>query len=82
MNCELSQIVSVVSEMVTRTRGLPPSTVQPSTRLLQDGLLDSFGLVVLVEELETTLGAKIPQGMLLPEDFETPEVLFERLKQL
>ncbi len=82
MNCELPQVLSVVSQMVARTRGVPEGTVRPSTNLLQEGLLDSFGLVALVGELEKMLGAKIPDGMLLPEDFETPEVLCERLKQL
>ena len=82
MNCELSQVLLVVSRMVALTRGVPPESIQPSTKLLQEGLLDSFGLVDLVLELETVLGAKIPQTSLLPEDFETPEVLCERLKQL
>ncbi|MCG6927995.1 MAG: phosphopantetheine-binding protein [Acidobacteria bacterium] len=82
MNCRLPEIVEVVARFVARTRGVDESTVEPTTQLLQEGLVDSFGLVELIVELESHLGTTLAEGTLLPEDFETPQVLFERLQQL
>ena len=82
MECTLPQIVDVVASFVARTRDLPGDTVQPATRLLQEGLLDSFSLVELIADLESALGASLPEGALLPEDFESPQVLCDRLRQL
>ncbi len=82
MKCELGQIVEVVAGFVARTRGVPATSVQSGTGLLQEGLLDSFSLVELMGELEAALGCAIPEGMLIPVDFETPTVLFERLRRL
>jgi acyl carrier protein len=82
MECELPLIVDVVGRFVARTRGLPAATVQPETMLLQEGLLDSFSLVELIAELESALGASLAEGTLLPEDFGSPQILCERLRQL
>jgi acyl carrier protein len=82
VDCTVPQVVEVVASFVARTRGLPGDTVQPATKLLQEGLLDSFGLVELIADLESALGASLPEGTLLPEDFETPQVLCDRLRQL
>jgi acyl carrier protein len=82
MECDLPRVVEVVARFVARTRGVPVVAVQPDTRLLQEGLLDSFSLVELIAELESVLGTRLPDGMLLPQDFETPEMLFGRLQQI
>jgi acyl carrier protein len=82
MDCRLSQIVDIVSAFVARSRGPSVTTVEPGTQLLQEGLIDSFALVELIGEMETALQAKIPEGMLVPQDFETPKILFERLLQI
>lgn len=82
MDCALPQVVEIVARFVARTRGVPADSLQPTTRLLQEGLLDSFGLAELTAELELALGASLQEGALLPEDFETPQVLCERLRQL
>ena len=82
MKCELSQVVDVVAGFVARTRALPKSTVSAQTRILEEGLVDSFALIELIGELEATFKASIPEGELIPQDFETPTVLFHRLQKL
>jgi acyl carrier protein len=82
MECELSQVVGVVARFVARTRGVAPESVLPTTRLLQEGLVDSFGLVELIADLQASLGGTLEDGALLPEDFDSPETLFARLRQL
>jgi acyl carrier protein len=82
MTCDLSQVVGIVDDFVARTRGVPAKSVEPATRLLQEGLLDSFSLVELMGEIESALGSRIPEGALIPEDFETPTLLFKRLQSL
>lgn len=73
---------SVISDFVARTRGTPETPIGGETRLLQEGLVDSFGLVELIVDLEGALGLDLPQGSLIPEDFETPMVLYARLTEL
>ncbi len=74
--------LSVVRGFVARTRGVPELAITAETRLLQEGHVDSFGLVELITELEGQLGLDLPQGSLIPEDFETPRSLHERLEAL
>jgi acyl carrier protein len=38
--------------------------------------------VELIAELEKQLGLQLPDGSLIPEDFETPQVLYDRLQEL
>jgi acyl carrier protein len=82
MTHQIADVVSVVGQFVARTRGVPADSVDESTPLFAEGLLDSFSLVELTTELESALGIRIGDGLLLPEDFETPARLFERLGQL
>jgi acyl carrier protein len=82
MELTVAQVVEIVDRFVVQANGVPPGTVGPSTRVLQEGLLDSFSLVSLIAELEKALGTDLPEGTLLPEDFETPQVLCDRLSQL
>ncbi len=82
MDCDLAQVLRVVAGFVARTRGVSEADVTVLTRLLEAGLIDSFGVAELIAELEEALGTTLPEGALLPQDFESPEVLFERLRQL
>jgi acyl carrier protein len=63
-------------------RGADASSLQADTRLLQDGYVDSFSLVELIAYLEKELGIGIPDGALIPEDFETIATLHQRLGDL
>ena len=82
MELDLTRVQEVVARFVARTRGVAADSIQPATQLLQEGLVDSFGLVELIAELESALGVSLPEGILLPEDFASPQVLWERLRQL
>jgi len=48
-----------------------PLSADDSASLFNDGVIDSFGLVELMSELETVLGVKIPDAELMPSRFET-----------
>ena len=80
MKVEIEKVLAVVADFITESRGDCPS-LERSTRLLQDGLVDSFGLVELTARLEQALGIAIPAGALIPEDFETPGSLVDRLNE-
>jgi acyl carrier protein len=78
----VEKILPIVSQFVTETRGAPAQPIVAGTKLLADGLLDSFALVDLIGELETALSLSLPAGALIPEDFETPATLAARLTEL
>jgi acyl carrier protein len=81
MSVSQAAVMGVVSKFIEHKKGLRP-TVQPETALLREGLLDSFALIELIAELEKDLGLSLPDGSLIPEDFETPEVLYNRLLEI
>jgi acyl carrier protein len=78
----LDSVVAAVAEQAQRLRGKLKDPIGPDTKLLQDGLIDSFGLVELQARLEKLAGKPIPEGELMPDDFESPRVLHARLKEL
>jgi acyl carrier protein len=78
----LEGVVSAVAEHVGRAHGKLKVPVGPDSNLFQDGLIDSFGLVELQAQLEKLAGKPLPEGELTPDDFESPRVLYVRLKEL
>jgi acyl carrier protein len=78
----LDFVISTVTQFVTRTRGQPKQPIGPDTKLFQEGYVDSFGLFELRADLEAAAGATIAEGDLMPDDFETPRVLFSRLQEI
>jgi acyl carrier protein len=82
MNISHDRALQIVQQFVEHKKGSVVEPIGPDTYLLRDGYLDSFALVELIVELERQLPAKIPDGALIPEDFETPQTLCERLEQL
>jgi len=82
MDVPMDAILGVVRNFVEHKRGKNADAIGPQTALLQDGYLDSFALVELIAELEKQLAISLPDGSLIPEDFETPEVLYNRLQEL
>ena len=81
MDVNFDQVVQVVRDFIT-PRLPAPRSIDANTALLRDGYIDSFGLVELIAELQNKLHIEIPDGSLIPEDFETPTVLYERLEQI
>jgi acyl carrier protein len=82
VDCTPAQVADIVGRFLSRTRGISADAVQPTTALLREGLLDSFSLVELMLDLEQALGVTLQEGTLLPEDFDTPQALCERIRQL
>jgi acyl carrier protein len=82
MDVPLDSILGVIRNFVETKRGKPAAAIGAHTALLQDGYLDSFALVELIAELEQQLKIELPDGSLIPEDFETPQVLYNRLQDL
>jgi acyl carrier protein len=82
MDVSLGAVLPIVRSFVEHKRGKPAAEIVGHTALLRDGYLDSFALVELIAELEKTLGISLPDGALIPEDFETPQVLAERLQEV
>ncbi len=82
MDVSQEAILGVVRDFVEHKRGKSAEAIGAHTALLQDGYLDSFALVELIAELEKQLAIELPDGSLIPEDFETPEVLYNRLQEL
>jgi len=82
MNVSHQRVLEVVQQFVAHKQGSALRPITAETPLLRDGYLDSFALVELIAELERQLPATLPDGSLIPEDFETPRTLFERLEQL
>jgi len=75
------RVLEIVSAFVAQKKG-PGRTIAWDTPLLQQGHLDSFALIELIGELEKSLNITLPDGALIPEDFETPRVLYDRLTDI
>ena len=82
MQVDFDATLNVVRNFIREKKGPMADQVQADTALLQDGYVDSFGLIALIAELEKQLQVTIPDGALIPEDFETPQVLFSRLQEV
>jgi acyl carrier protein len=55
-------------------------TPDPDESLFDLGLIDSFGLTTLVEELERQFGVKVPDDDLVPRKFESLNRIAEYLE--
>jgi|GEM_PF-2451288 len=75
-------LVAVIHRFVTQKKGPTKEPVTTSTALLQGGLLDSFNLVEMAQEIAREFEKPIPRGSLVLDDFETPGVLWTRLTEI
>jgi acyl carrier protein len=50
----------------------PEAEIDENTLLFESGILDSFDLLILVNELESKFEISIPGELLIPEYFSTP----------
>ena len=82
MIVSLESVVAAVAARVGRSRGKLKQPIGPDTNMFRDGLVDSFGLVELQADLEKIAGKALPEGGLMPDDFESPRTLHARLKEL
>ena len=60
------RIAAIVAKVAQK-----PVEVSPDDSLFDSGLLDSFALPVLVSDIETEFGIKVPDSDLTPRKFES-----------
>lgn len=60
----------------------PYEDIDEESRLIEDGILDSLTLVILISELETVFTVKIPEDKLQPELFENVTKIEELINGL
>ena len=69
-------IISILQELC------PYEDITPETELLEEGMLDSMGIILLLERLEKELSVTIPPEELEPEDFADVSAIAEMLERL
>ena len=65
----------IEKNLLGESRGI---TISDTTPLIEDGLLDSMGLMQIVAFLEERAGVRVPDDEVSPDNFETVEAI-ERL---
>lgn len=50
--------------------------------LVDDGILTSFELVSLVAQIAETFGVRIPADMIIPENFNSAQSIYELIERL
>lgn len=68
-----------------RSRALTRSTsgaLDGASRLMESGILDSLGLMSLVNHVEAAYGFILPDDDFVPENFETPRTIAAMIKRL
>ncbi len=60
----------------------PYEDITADTELLEDGMLDSMGIMLLIERLEKELSVSIPLEALEPEDFSDISTIAEMIERV
>ncbi len=60
----------------------PYEDIEENTQLISGGILDSLTLVLLINEIENEYRIQIPEEMLKPEYFETPNQIVEFIEKI
>ena len=74
-------VLVIIREFVVREKGELTEKIDLDTPLL-DGVVDSFGLIDLAEEIGKAFELPLLSGNLLPEDFETARTLWNRIQDV
>ncbi len=62
---------SIIRALKQRGLLLPDTSIDLETPLVSSGLIDSFGLVEVLEILESVSGLSIPPGRVSPQDLDS-----------
>lgn len=60
----------------------PYEDITEKTNLIEDGILDSLTLVILIDQIEAEFGIQIPEDMLQPVYFDSVEKIVALVKTL
>lgn len=71
-----------VSEIINLIKSLMDIDEIDKNTILVGNILDSFDLLTLVAEIEAVSGKNIPLEEMVPENFNTPETIFELIKKI
>jgi len=61
----------IIQALKERGLVLPDTAIDVDTPLVSSGLIDSFGLVEVLEVLESASGLSIPSGRVSPQDLDS-----------
>ncbi len=65
-------IADKIAAYLSESKGLSPDgSLNPDTSLLQSGIIDSLGMVGLVQFLEETFNIRIDDEDMVPDNFDT-----------
>lgn len=69
----MSEIISVITGFIRENfiAGRSDVTLDPDQSLIESGIMDSTGVLELVEFLESTYGIRVEDEELVPENLET-----------
>lgn len=69
----MSEIISVITKFIRENfiAGRSDVTLDPDQSLIESGIMDSTGVLELVEFLESTYGIRVEDEELVPENLET-----------
>jgi len=62
---------NIIRALKERRLLLPDTSIELDTPLVSSGLIDSFGLVEILEILESVSGLQIPPGRVSPQDLDS-----------
>lgn len=70
----VDEVCGIVAAAISRRHGRA-ETVEPDTEVLLTGMLDSLTLVTIVGDLESRVGRKLPENLVVARNFRTPTTL-------
>ncbi len=72
----MEQLIEILEEL------LPGEDVENCTTLIDDHILDSFGILSLVSEIEDAFEVEVSPAELIPENFNSAAALWEMISRL
>ena len=72
----MEDILDILSEIK------PDIDFETCTTLIDDGILDSFDIISLINELNDTFDIRIPASQIIPENFNSAAALWEMVERL
>ena len=60
----------------------PDVDFETATDLIEDEILDSFDIVTIVAEINSTFGIDFPVAEIVPENFESAQAIYKVIEEL